>query len=196
MKSVIRHLCLSLVTLIALCNLPVISYADNGTSLEPATRTVVDLAPLALTGKTDSLISAISYGFDPNEKDADGRTLIMFAAYNGHTSTVEMLIGKGAEISIADVEGTTPLMWASSGPFVDTVDLLLKKGASVNAIDSREHFTALMWAASEGQLEVVELLLKHNADMTLQDVDGDTAESFARQKGHAEVVKLLQSKSK
>lgn len=196
MKSVTRYASFLFVALFVLCIFPALSSAANESILEPAKRSMTDLSPMALEGETDNLRAAITYGFDPNEKDADDRTLIMFAAYNGHVKTVEMLLEHGAEVNSADFEGTTALMWASSGPFVDTVDLLLQKGANVNTVDSREHFTALMWAASEGQLEVVELLLRNNADKTLQDVDGDTAESFARQKGHAEVVKLLQSKSK
>ena len=47
-------------------------------------------------------------------------------------------------------------------------------------------------AAAEGQADVVKLLLKHKADITLKDVDGDTAESFAAKNGHTAVVKILQ----
>ena len=43
----------------------------------------------------------------------------------------------------------------------------------------------------EGQFEVVRLLLAHGADPSLKDKDDDTAESFARQKGHSAVVELL-----
>jgi ankyrin repeat protein len=50
-----------------------------------------------------------------------------------------------------------------------------------------------MTAAAEGQLEVVRHLLDHGADRSLEDTDGDTALTFARQNGHAEVVKLLEN---
>ena len=59
-------------------------------------------------------------------------------------------------------------------------------------VNNNEHFTALMWAAAEGQAENVNLLLKHQADTTLEDIDGDTAESFAAKKGYTEIVKILQ----
>lgn len=50
-----------------------------------------------------------------------------------------------------------------------------------------------MTAAAEGELEVVRLLLIHGANPKLKDVDGDTAQSFAEQKGHAAVVSLLKN---
>ena len=42
-------------------------------------------------------------------------------------------------------------------------------------------------------MEVVRLLLAHGADPTIADEDGDTAISFARQKGHSAVVELLEN---
>jgi hypothetical protein len=42
-------------------------------------------------------------------------------------------------------------------------------------------------------LKVVHLLLTFGADPGLEDEDGDTAESFARQKGATAVVELLKS---
>ena len=72
-----------------------------------------------------------------------------------------------------------------------TVEYLLDAGAKVNAIDTVEQFTPLMHAAAEGQTEVVKVLLKYKADPDLKDVDGDTALSFAAQKGHREVIRLL-----
>jgi ankyrin repeat protein len=51
----------------------------------------------------------------------------------------------------------------------------------------------LMHAAAEGNLDVVKILLEAGADLTLKDVDGDDATSFARQAGHTELVKILES---
>jgi ankyrin repeat protein len=48
-----------------------------------------------------------------------------------------------------------------------------------------------MTAAAEGQLEVVKLLMDAGADPTMQDIDGDTALSFAMQRRQGEVVKYL-----
>jgi ankyrin repeat protein len=84
-------------------------------------------------------------------------------------------------------------MYASSGDFADAVELLLQRGADANVQGTLEGFTPLMTAAAEGLVEVVRLLLAAGADRDLEDKDGDTALSFARQNGHAEVVALLES---
>lgn len=117
----------------------------------------------------------------------------MFAAFNGHTAVVRFLEEKGAEVDTRDINGRTALMYASSGPYLDTVALLLSKGSDVNVQGTLEGFTALMTAAAEGQVEIVRHLLDHGADRNLEDKDGDTALSFARQFGHVDVVELLES---
>ena len=40
-------------------------------------------------------------------------------------------------------------------------------------------------------LEVVKLLLENGAEPAMKDIDGDNAETFARQNGHIEVAELL-----
>ena len=82
-------------------------------------------------------------------------------------------------------------MYAASGPNHETVRVLLEAGAVPNVVDKGERFTALMFAAAEGQQEVVRLLLHHNADVTLRDIDGDTARDFAAKNGHNEIVRMM-----
>jgi ankyrin repeat protein len=107
---------------------------------------------------------------------------------------LKLLIDAGADVNAQDSVGTSSLMFAASAPGgTESVKLLLDSGADVNMIDRNEHFSALMWAAAEGQAGNVALLLEHDADPALKDIDGDTAESFAAQKGHTNVVTLLQA---
>ncbi len=130
---------------------------------------------------------------DINVQDEDGRTVLMYAAFNGHTELMKDLILRGAKVNLKDVNGRTALMLASSGPYPDAVRLLLEHGADPNIVDNQEHFTALMYAAAEGQLEVVRILLKYHADPGMKDVDGDAAITFARNNGHDAVVDFLNS---
>ena len=149
----------------------------------------------ALEGHEETVIQALETGTDPNQLDENGRNLLMLAAFNGHTSIAQHLLDQGSKIDTQDLAGRTALMFASTGLNIPTVQLLLNHKAKVNIVDSEEHWSALMFAAAEGHKEVVELLLQHKADLSLPDIDGSTAESFARDNGHLEVADLLKEKS-
>jgi ankyrin repeat protein len=151
------------------------------------------LMEAAFTGKLEAVEQLVSQGTSVDAADPEKHTALMWAAFNGHTAVARYLLERGAKIDAKDDNGRTSLMYASSGPYPETVELLLKKGAAVNVQGKLEGFTALMTAAAEGQVEVVRLLLSHGADAKLKDVDGDTAESFALQKGHSAVVDLLRN---
>ena len=53
-----------------------------------------------------------------------------------------------------------------------------------------------MMAAAEGQLKVVQLLVANGADLTMVDVDGESALDFAKSKGHQEVAAYIQTLQK
>ncbi len=145
----------------------------------------------ALDGDLEQVKAFLDAGADPNTPDPDGRMALMFAAFNGHSEVVLELLARGAGIDRRDLMGRTALLYAATGPFPETVKILLDKGAEPNVTDTDEHFSPLMHAAAEGNLDVVKILLEAGADHTLKDVDGDNAESFARQAGHVAVADYL-----
>ena len=153
------------------------------------------LLDAALNGQFEAIENLIAENVDVNAADPDGRTALMLASFNGHSGIVALLINNGAVTDLVDGFGRTALHYASTGPFLPTVEFLLKKGANPNLVDSEEHFTPLMFAAAEGHIDVVRILIEYHEDPSLVDIDGDTAETFARQNGHEEVADLLQSKS-
>jgi ankyrin repeat protein len=159
-----------------------ISAISDASLIDPANR-----------GELKVVEDLLKQGADVNQADQDGRTPLMYAAYNGHTETVKLLLEHKAFVDVTDVNGRTALMFAASGPFPVVVGLLLDYQADPNKADYGEHFTALMYAASEGQLEVVNILIEHHANPAMKDIDGDNALSFARKNGHSDVVKFLES---
>jgi len=152
-----------------------------------------EMRQAALEGDGENVNKLLEAGTQVNAMDQDGHTALMYAAFNGHSKIVLALLENGAGVDRRDLMGRTALLYASTGPFPETVKILLEKGAKPNIIDSDEHFTPLMHAAAEGNLDVVKILLEYEADLSLTDVDGDDAESFARQAGHIQVADYLKS---
>lgn len=175
---------------VLLLSLGVSILAQDSTSPASAEQALMEFAYL---GELDEVKRLVSEGMAVDVTDWEKHTPLMWAAFNGHTAVVGYLLENGARLEAKDVSGRTALLYASSGPFEGTVELLLEAGAEVDVQGKAEGFTALMTAAAEGQLEVVRLLLIHGADPDLLDKDGDTAQSFAKQKGHTAVIDLLEN---
>ena len=185
--SAIRALFVALTTMVLLS----VHAAEEPT--KPASISPQEATEAALEGKVETIEKALAQGYNPDTRDPENRTLLMYAAFNGQTVVAKQLIDAKADVNAQDKIGTSALMFAASAPNgAETVQLLLDSGAQINMVDNNEHFSALMWAAAEGQTENVKLLLTHKADTSLQDIDGDTAESFAAKAGHTAVAKILQ----
>jgi ankyrin repeat protein len=184
--SAIRALFIALITL-ALFSAHAADETEKPASISPQ-----EAIEAALEGKIETIEKALAQGYNPDTRDPENRTLLMYAAFNGQTSIAKRLIDAKADVNAQDKIGTSALMFAASAPNgTETVQLLLDSGAQINMVDNNEHFSALMWAAAEGQAENVKLLLKHKADTSLKDIDGDTAESFAAKAGHTAVAEIL-----
>lgn len=158
-----------------------------------SSQNIENLFNAALNGDVKSVQSHVENGFEVNQPNQENQTLLMLASFNGHTKICEYLIKSGAYIEARDGNGRTALVFASTGPFPETVKFLLINKADPNVVDHLEKFTPLMHAAAEGHLDVVKVLLENGADKSLKDVDGDTAESFARQNGHIAVADYIKN---
>ncbi|KAH7412514.1 ankyrin repeat-containing domain protein, partial [Cadophora sp. MPI-SDFR-AT-0126] len=112
------------------------------------------------------------------------------AAGNGHESIVRLLLDRGALIDGKGYIGMSPLQLAASRGHLAIVRLLLDRGANVNATSSTGS-TALMDAAFNGRPEIVRLLLDHGADADMKTKS--TAMSYAKEKHHDDVVRVLKS---
>uniref|UniRef100_A0A665UFA6 Serine/threonine-protein phosphatase 6 regulatory ankyrin repeat subunit C-like n=1 Tax=Echeneis naucrates TaxID=173247 RepID=A0A665UFA6_ECHNA len=114
------------------------------------------------------------------------------ALVNGHEVVAERLVKTVGPhiINARDAKGRTPLHAAAYSGNVSGLQLVLAQGAEVDAVDHCD-CSALMVAADCGQTMAVEFLL-HNAkpDLTLVDVNNNTALHLACSKGH-EMCALL-----
>jgi len=68
-------------------------------------------------------------GANVNDKDLDGRTLLMIAAMKGMDKAVKVLLDAGADINAQDNFGSTALKQATTLKRKKIAQLLQKKGA-------------------------------------------------------------------
>ncbi|KAJ7254556.1 hypothetical protein C8J57DRAFT_1347216 [Mycena rebaudengoi] len=85
---------------------------------------------------------------------------------------------------------TAIIQAASDGDF-DRVKRLITMGMDVNAVD-RWGWSALSMCGYGGYVAIARLLLDHGAKIDNVDVDGDTPISLAAQRGHSDVVIMLE----
>ena len=108
-------------------------------------------------GDTAKVQSLLDKGVSPNLKADDGKSVLMLAAYLGHTDIAKLLLDKGADVNAKDKDGKTALMYAAEKGNIEMAKLLLEKGADLNAVDN-DGKTALQIAQENNQTAMVEFL--------------------------------------
>ncbi|WVQ72310.1 palmitoyltransferase AKR1 [Cryptococcus sp. DSM 104548] len=68
-----------------------------------------------------------------DEKDSDGHTALMWAAYQGDALSVDLLIRHGASVNTTDNSGMTPLHWAAVKGNKVSIKHLVESGSSLDA---------------------------------------------------------------
>ena len=108
---------------------------------EPAQK---ELVPEPQVEKSANLASIAN----PNERDINGRTLLMKAVKDGNDWEVRSLIKSGADVNMADLEGWTAFMYAIRYQnSLEIVNILLDNGADP-AIPNKYGTTSLQLAAT------------------------------------------------
>ena len=106
-------------------------------SSEPIDPGVVELAgrvfDLARGGATEDLAGYLDAGVPVNLTNGKGDTLLILAAYHGHTDTVGLLIDRGADHARANDRGQTALAAAVFRQDAGTVSRLVAAGADPDA---------------------------------------------------------------
>jgi hypothetical protein len=121
----------------------------------------------------------------------DGLALLHWALAREDTDMATFLIENGSPVDVRSAEGATPLMTEVQSGDIAKVEWLLDSGADVNALDSRG-FSSLHRAAEGGNTGLVKLLLDRGARIDVS-AQGHTARSLAEKRGHADVVRLLET---
>ena len=104
---------------------------------------------LAREGETERLETYVEAGVPVDLTDASGNTLLMLAAYHGHSETVTVLAGRGADANRLNDRGQSPLAGAVFKGEVDVVSALLRGGADPDAGTPSARETAQMFGQGE-----------------------------------------------
>ena len=103
---------------------------------------------LARAGEADQLEAYVRAGVPVDLTDASGNTLLMLAAYHGHTDTVQVLAGLGRGRGPGQRPGQTPLAGAVFKAEPEVVAALVAAGADPDAGTPSARETAAMFGTS------------------------------------------------
>jgi hypothetical protein len=131
--------------------------------------------PSALTSKRRTRSTKRRVRFEPE-------VMMLDAARTGETALVRASLENNVSPDYQSAHRRlSALHLAASYDHLDICRLLIENGASLNIRDL-EGWTPLHCAAAEGHLRVVNYLLSHRGvDVTLHNVDGETAEDVAEE---------------
>ena len=111
----------------------------------------------------------------------DGKTPLMLAAYNKHSTIVHLLFGRSYELYDACANGQ-----------VQTVSFLLRHGIDLSVPRASDGWTPLMIASYKGHKEIVNTLLDSQYDIVDAKNDREeTALILACKEKHTDIVRLL-----
>ena len=134
------------------------------------------------------IIARIEKISDLEQKDRDGRTLLINAATNGRAEVVKYLLNRGASISAKDDADFTSLHAGVLSNVIKTVELLLEAGADVNA-KNRFGNGPIMIGNYETDLDIFRVLIANGADPEQKNNYGVSAkEIFACAEGISEIL--------
>jgi hypothetical protein len=127
------------------------------------------------------------------EVSGDGWPPLHLSAAFAGPEAVALLLEHGAhvhQVSHNPLRNQALHACIALGNSVESVRILLDAGADVNATQAGR-FAPLHQAAANGKKDVVMLLLEYGADPKACCDQGKTPATYARERGHTEVVELL-----
>ena len=139
----------------------------------------------------------IAAGADVNTKDASQQSAYLIPTADGGLEMLRLALRSGADVHSLDSYNGTGLIRAADRGHVEIIRELLRTPIKVDHVN-RLGWTALLEAiilGSGGQrhTEVVRLLVAAGADVNLADREGVTPLAHARQRGYAEITRILEA---
>jgi uncharacterized protein len=136
-------------------------------------------------------------GANPNARDADGYDILTIATVNNDVETVKAALAAGADArAVIGRDKGSALISAAQLGSVDIVRALIEAKADIDHVNMRG-WSALITAVVLGNgdkahTDTVGALVAALADGSIKDLAGKTAIDYARARGYAEMVRILE----
>jgi len=132
------------------------------------------------------------HGLRPLQDDWISIAAFYNAAKHGDVESVGKLLREGTQPDVKNIESVTPLWIAAVYGQKAVVEVLARReDVNVNSLDVSGR-PPIFWPSAYGYEAIVSLLIASGADPRFVDVNGDTAVSVARKRGHERVVRILE----
>jgi len=173
--------------------------ACGGEKRSAAEQAELDTALIAAAWKNDVVEARrlIDAGANVNAKDDSVQSAYLVTTSEGYLELLELTLEHGADVSSLDSFNGTGLIRAADRGHVEIVRRLLETDTEVDHVNNLG-WTALLEAIILGDggprhTEVVRLLVGAGADVNLADGDDITPLAHARDRGHEEIVAILEA---
>ena len=137
----------------------------------------------------------LRHGANPNVARSSGETPRTMAACWGAKLVTQELLAAGGDPNQREECGASALSVTTSVGYHDPtgiVAILLQSGADPD-IPERGGYTPLHWSACHGHVRAAELLIPRVNNLSPKNDEGQTPLELARERGHPEIVALLQA---
>ncbi len=153
---------------------------DGGTELHRA----------VCCGNVNSIKSLLQQNTDPNYRNSYGRSPLYETIWDNQFDIARCLLENGADADTQDGDGNSPLHLAVNAGHNYMAQFFLEYGANKNA-QNAELNTPLHSAARWDRTNIVALLLEAGADPRTKNKKGELPTDIAKEFGHEEVARLL-----
>ena len=139
----------------------------------------------------------LEHGANINQLDARKRDILNIAISHKNTKLARWALDNKIDPTmVTSIYQGSALIYACHQGQVEIVKMLIKAGAPLNRINN-VGWTALLETTvlgdgSEKYQEITRLLVNAGADKSIKDRNGKTSLDHAKERGHKEIVKILQ----
>lgn len=137
----------------------------------------------------------LEHGADLHAKAHDGQTPLSVAIAQSNLEIVQLFLEAGAEVNIKDKNLMTPLHVAVSfDSFERSKESVRRTAAKIDRLYvlSEMPYDKSFFSMMYGLPEIVALLLEYGADIHAKNNEGKTPSMIALEKGHTDILKLLE----